>query len=94
MGSLASLSLWLGQTEPREPSGVAVLDTGVLGPQGPASSSPPRCSQQHPHLSPGLSSAEMPGPAKPAVPVPHPCDLPPSLQWLQEDLGPARGRGQ
>lgn len=50
---------------------------GVLGPQAPASSRPPRCSQQHPCLSPGLSSAKMPGPAKPAVPVRHPCDTPP-----------------
>lgn len=34
------------------------------------------------------------GPAKPAVPVRHPCDSTPlSLQWLQEDLGPARGQG-
>lgn len=53
------------------------MDLGVLGPQEPASSSPPRCSQQHLHLSPGLSSAKMPGPAKPAVPVRHPCDRPP-----------------
>lgn len=65
------------EAEPGEASRLGVLDMGSLGPQAPASSGPPRCSQQHPCLSPGLSSAKMPGPAKPAVPVRPPGDSPP-----------------
>lgn len=49
----------------------------AVGPHGQWSlispaSCPPGHSQQHLPLSPGLFSAKMPGPAKPAVPVGHP----------------------